>query len=357
MISKLTIFTIFGWLIFASTSVKAQQEPIKFTHLSFKEGLAQSPIATIVKDSKGFIWLGSWKGLTRYDGYTFRTFNHNNHDPKSISNNRVNAIVEDKVGQLWIGTSNGLNIYNPATEVFKRVDIRDVKGGRNYISSVLIDSYQNAWVATFDGVKQVDTQKWTLKELVGLKDTTVNSLYSAVTFILFQDQTKKIWVGSKNGVKVFDPKTKKILSLPNGIANSKELMAAKIIVIKQDRSGKLWFGSETSGLFRYDPKTDQLQTFKQQEADGRSILSNWIRDIYVYDQQQIWIGTRNGLSIFDTRTQQFSNHTHSALNPNSLSDNTIWSFMHDNASGIWIGTFAGGLNVYYPSNANFANIG
>ena len=214
MISRVTIFALFGWLFCALTSVKAQQESIKFNHLSFKEGLAQSPIATIVKDSKGFIWLGSWKGLTRYDGYTFRTFKHDNHQPKSISNNRVNAIVENKDGQLWIATSNGLNIYNPATEVFKRVDIRDVKGGRNYISSVLIDSYRNAWAATFDGIKLVDTQKWMLKEVVGLKDTTINSLYSAVTFIMFQDNAKRIWVGSKNGVKVFDPQRKRLIPPP-----------------------------------------------------------------------------------------------------------------------------------------------
>ncbi|MFN0257756.1 hybrid sensor histidine kinase/response regulator transcription factor [Pedobacter ureilyticus] len=357
MAFRLHISILLGLLCFAFNDVKAQQESIKFTHLSFKEGLAQSPISTIVKDSKGFIWLGNWKGLTRYDGYTFRTFKHQNHQPKSISNNRINAIIEDKFGKLWIGTSNGLNIYNPATEVFKRVDIKDIKGGRNYISSVLIDSYQNVWTATFAGVKLVDTQKWVLKEQIGLKDTTISDLYSSVTFTLFEDKAKRVWVGSKNGLKLFDPKTKRLLPLPKGIANAKELMTSKIIVIKQDKAGNLWFGSETSGLFRYEPQTDVLRIFKTEDGNPRSILSNWIRDIYVYDQKQIWIGTRNGLSIFDTQTGQFSNHTHSAVDPNSLSDNTIWSFMHDDAAGIWIGTFAGGLNIYYPSNTNFGNIG
>lgn len=356
MAFRLQITILLELLCFAFIEVKAQQEPIKFTHLSFKEGLVQSPISTIVKDSKGFIWLGSWKGLTRYDGYTFRTFNHQNHQIKSISNNRINAIVEDKRGKLWIGTSNGLNIYNPATEVFKRVDIRDVKGGRNYISSVLIDSYHNVWTATFAGVKLVDTQKWVLKEQVGLRDTTISDLYSSVTFTLFEDQAKRVWVGSKNGLKLFDPKTRKLLALPKVILNSQALMTAKIIVIKQDKAGNLWFGSETSGLFRYEPKTDRLRIFRNDDGNS-SILSDWIRDIYVHNQQQIWVGTRNGLSIFDTQTEKFTNYTHSALNANSLSDNTIWSFMHDDASGIWIGTFAGGLNIYYPSNANFNNIG
>lgn len=358
MAFRFNIPVLTGLLLFAlAKSVGAQQVPIKFNHLSFKEGLAQSPISTIVKDSKGFIWLGSWKGLTRYDGYTFRIFKHQNNQPKSISNNRVNAIVEDKLGKLWIGTSNGLNIYNPATEVFKRVDIRDIKGGRNYISSVLIDSYQNVWTATFAGVKLVDTQKWVLKEQIGLKDTTSNSLYTAVAFTMFEDNARRVWVGSKNGVKLFNPKSKKLLTLPKSISSSKALNAAKIIVIRQDKAGNLWFGSETSGLFRYEPNIDRLSVFKTEDSKPKSILSNWIRDVYVYDQRHIWVGTRNGLSIFDTQTEQFTNHTHSAVNPNSLSDNTIWSFMQDDASGIWIGTFAGGLNVYYPSNANFGNIG
>lgn len=357
MILRRYIFLLLCAAFSAICPLLAQQQPIAFNHLSFREGLAQSPISTIIKDRKGFIWLGSWKGLTRYDGYTFRIFQHQNNQSKSISNNRVNAIVEDSKGKLWIGTSNGLNIYNPATEVFKRVDIRDVKGGRNYISSVLIDSYKNVWTATFDGIKQVDTLNWKLKEINGLKDTSASSLYNSVTFTMFQDQAKQIWVGSKFGVKRFNPKTKRLTQLPSAIANSKALMNAKIIVIRQDRQGNLWFGSETSGLFRYNSTNNELKVFNYDDANNNSILSNWIRDVYVYDNKHIWIGTRNGLSIFNTETQRFDNHTHSPLNTKSLSDNTIWSIMQDEASGIWIGTFAGGLNVYYPSNANFNNIG
>ncbi|MGF1924003.1 MAG: ligand-binding sensor domain-containing protein, partial [Bacteroidia bacterium] len=330
---------------------------MKFKHLSFKEGLAQSPISTIIKDSKGFVWLGNWKGLTRYDGYTFKTFQHNLNNAKTISNNRVNSIIEDRHKQLWIGTSNGLNRYNPASEIFKRIDIKDVKGGRNYIASVLDDKYGQIWVATFAGVKLVDTNKWVLQELNGLKDRTPTSLTNAVTFTLFEDASRKIWAGTKNGVKCFDPKTKKLLPIPTPILNCADLMGTKIIVIRQDKVGNLWFGSETAGLFKYDVKNHQVAVFKHHEGNPQSILSNWMRDIYVYDDQNIWIGTRNGLSIYNTFTQTFTNYSHNALDPDGLNDSTIWSFMQDEAAGIWIGTFAGGLNVYYPANANFSNIG
>jgi ligand-binding sensor domain-containing protein/signal transduction histidine kinase/DNA-binding response OmpR family regulator len=338
-------------------AVKGQSPPLKFKHLSFKEGLAQSPISSIVKDSKGFIWLGNWKGLTRYDGYTFRTFNHQPNNAKSISNNRVNAIVEDKHGKLWIGTSNGLNAYDPSTEIFKRIDIRNVKGGRNYISSIKIDSYGKIWTSTFAGVKLVDTTKVLLRAMPSLQDNSINSLATAVTFTLFEDRDRIMWVGSKNGVKRFDPKTQKLVPLPSGITNHAEFMSAKIIVIRQDKLGNMWFGSEASGLYCYNPTTNVVRSFNHLEGNSNSLLSNWVRDIFVYDAENIWVGTRNGLSVYNTVTNKFTNYAHHSLDPDGLNDSTIWSFMLDEAGGIWIGTFAGGLNVYYPQNGNFVNIG
>lgn len=335
---------------------KSQTQPLKFKHLSFKEGLAQSPISTIIKDSKGFVWLGNWKGLTRYDGYTFRTFHHNPNNQKSISHNRVNSIIEDRYKQLWVGTSNGLNRYNPITEIFKRVDIKDVKGGRNYVASVLEDKQGQVWVATFAGIKLVDTTNWILKELPTLKDQSATNITTAVTFTLFQDANRKIWVGTKNGVKCFDPRTKKLVTIPSAILQCTELMGTKIIVIRQDKKGDFWFGSETAGLFRYDTKKDQINIFKHQDGNTQSILSNWVRDIYVKDESNILIGTRNGLSIYNTLTKKYTNYSHNALDPEGLNDNSIWSFMQDKSGGIWIGTFANGLNVYYPANANFSNV-
>ncbi|MES2651960.1 MAG: two-component regulator propeller domain-containing protein [Bacteroidota bacterium] len=351
------IYALIFLMVGSAFFVKGQNQPLKFKHLSFKEGLAQSPISTIIKDSKGFVWLGNWKGLNRYDGYTFRNFRHNPNNPHSISHNRVNSIIEDKYKQLWIGTSNGLNRYNPTTEIFKRIDIKDIKGGRNYIASVINDRDGRVWVATFAGVKLVDTTQWILKELPRLKDQTPTNITTAVTFTLFEDASRKIWVGTKKGVKRFDPKTKELVTIPSAILNCKELMETKIIVVRQDKSGNLWFGSETAGLFRYDVKNDKVTIFNHQEGNTQSILSNWVRDIFVKDESNILIGTRNGLSIYNTFTQKYTNYSHNSLDPEGLNDNSIWSFMQDESAGIWIGTFSNGLNVYYPANASFSNVG
>ena len=331
---------------------KSLAQTIQFKHISFREGLAQSPISTIYKDTRGFIWIGNWKGLTRYDGYEFKNFNHDDNDSSSLSNNRVNSICQDKQGRLWVGTSHGLNKYDKHTENFKAIGInKQVKGGTNYISSVLRDRQGLIWVATFGGVKVVNPDNLNVKSFLGQKD-----LDSGVVFTLFQDKERRIWAGTRNGVQRFNPETSKILPLPESIRKSVGLLNAKILVINQDRLGNIWFGSENSGLFKYNARDKSLRHFQHSENQP-GLPSNWIKGLLVRSDNKIWIGTRAGLSIFDPGTNKFTNYYHSPFDSGSLSDNTVWSFLADDAGSVWVGTFAGGINIYNPLNGNFQNIG
>ncbi|RZJ86117.1 MAG: hybrid sensor histidine kinase/response regulator, partial [Chryseobacterium sp.] len=72
---------------------------------------------------------------------------------------------------------------------------------------------------------------------------------------------------------------------------------------------------------------------------------------------EVWFATRNGISTLNLVTQKFANYKHDPLDPKSLNDNTIWSFLKDRSNCIWVGTFAGGINFYYNGNSNFQNIG
>jgi ligand-binding sensor domain-containing protein/signal transduction histidine kinase/DNA-binding response OmpR family regulator len=339
------------------SALAQQQQPLKFNHLSFKEGLVQSPISAIFQDDRGFVWIGNWKGLTRYNGYEFRTFKHHDNNPQSLSNNRVNAICQDTKRHLLIATSNGLSIYNPKTETFKHADILNIKGGQNYVSSVIQDKYHNLWVATFGGVRQVDTVTYQLKKIAAFNRPENEDINTGITFTLYQDNTTAIWVGTRHGVKRFDPKTQRVIPLPAGIAGNQELMRSKVLVVRQDKMGDIWFGTETAGLFRYNTTAGTCKHYMHADNDATSLSSDWIKDILVRKDNTIWIGTRRGLSIFDAKQDNFQTYNHDPANQNGLNDNAIWSFLEDNANGVWLGTFAGGINIFYPGNNNFNNIG
>src|SRR5688572_28158972 len=87
----------------------AQTGVVNFKHLSYREGLVQSPVSAFLQDDQGFIWFGNLKGLTRYDGYEFKTFAHSVSDTTSMSNDRVNAVFMDSEKTIWVATAHGLN--------------------------------------------------------------------------------------------------------------------------------------------------------------------------------------------------------------------------------------------------------
>ena len=102
----------------------SQNEEIQFENLSVEDGLEQEYVLCILKDSKGFMWLGTEDGLNRYDGKEFKVYKHNPADSNSLSINHVQAIYEDKNGNLWIGTyGGGLDKYEPATEKLLTTDM------------------------------------------------------------------------------------------------------------------------------------------------------------------------------------------------------------------------------------------
>ncbi|MBC7654216.1 MAG: hypothetical protein H7098_07065, partial [Oligoflexus sp.] len=335
-------------------SLFSEGQTLNFKHISFKEGLAQSPVSCFLQDKEGFIWFGNLKGLTRYDGYELKKYSSDISDKNSISNSRVNAILQDSKDQIWVGTANGLNRYNKKLETFTHIDILDIKGGRNYISSIVEDKQKNIWVGTFGGIKKLNLKTLKLEDVQST--TVVPNFKKFAVYSLYVDKENKIWVGTNNGLKLFNPTTGKAILLPSFFYQYKDFVYNKIFVTKQDLQGDLWFGTETSGIFKASVSQKKVTNYTF-EPKKNSIAGNWVKDILIDGNEKIWFATRNGISVLNAKSEIFTNYKHDPLNSNSLSDNTIWSFLKDKDDCIWVGTFAGGINFYYKGNSNFQNIG
>jgi signal transduction histidine kinase/ligand-binding sensor domain-containing protein/CheY-like chemotaxis protein/AraC-like DNA-binding protein len=338
-------------------NLKAQEKAheINFKHISYKEGLVQSPISGFLQDDKGFIWFGNLKGLTRYDGYEFKVYAHDESDENSISHNRVNVVYQDSRKNIWVGTANGLNLYNRYSETFTDIDVREIKGGRNYISSIVEDNSGNLWIGTLGGLKLLDKKNQKLLDLPK-KDNKQALIYEPI-YSLFIDKKNIIWVGTSEGLRKFNPNLKRFEQLPSSFLEKANFLNSRILVTKEDVQGNLWFGTEISGVFKYDRKLNRVTNYLNSPENNNSLSSNWVRDILVVDHQTIWFATRNGISSLNTKSNKFINYQHDPLDPNSLNDNAVWSLMKDRASCIWIGTFGSGINFYYKGNSNFQNIG
>ena len=97
-------------LAIAASTASAQK--LQFRQLTPDQGLSSSLVQAIVQDSRGFIWLGTKKGVNRYDGYNFTVYRHRADDSTSLADNDAMALYEDTQKTLWIGTSKGLSRYD-----------------------------------------------------------------------------------------------------------------------------------------------------------------------------------------------------------------------------------------------------
>ena len=83
-----------------------------FSRLTPENGLSQAAVSQIVQDRQGFIWIGTQEGLNRYDGKTFKIYEHDAENPGSLSSDWIKTLLVDQQGDLWVGTENGgLNHY------------------------------------------------------------------------------------------------------------------------------------------------------------------------------------------------------------------------------------------------------
>src|SRR5690606_18652932 len=82
-----------------------------------------------------------------------------------------------------------------------------------------------------------------------------------------------------------------------------------------------------------------------------------VRTMLPYSDNELWIGTRDGLSILNIETNQINTYKYSAYDPKSLSHNSIRSILKDKAGNLWVGTYAGGLNFFSAAGNNFTYIG
>ncbi|MEY4106460.1 MAG: hypothetical protein RL181_802 [Bacteroidota bacterium] len=127
----------------ASHSLLSQELPVK--HLGSKDGLSMDYVTTLFQDSRGYVWMGTFFGLNRYDGNEVKAYRPNHLDPWALHGNQVNWILEDPYGLLWIGMDNGLAILDPHTERFLHLDQINGDTPIHEVRKALLDKTGTVW--------------------------------------------------------------------------------------------------------------------------------------------------------------------------------------------------------------------
>ncbi len=112
-----------------------------------EQGLSNSAVNSVFRDSRGFMWFGTWDGLNRYDGKNIKTFYPDMYDENAISNNIIREMMEDAKGNMWIVTERGLNRYSHDLETFNKWFYEDPGLAlREHSLKAGVDQHDNIWV-------------------------------------------------------------------------------------------------------------------------------------------------------------------------------------------------------------------
>jgi len=334
----------------------AQHTQLQFSRLDLSNGLSSNQVTAIYKDKQGYMWFGTMAGLNRYDGYQFKVFKHNARDPKSLSDDFINAINELPDAKLLIDTRAGLNVFDLEKEEFIQ-DITPYFNSMGIPTTKVIgikkDKIGNFWFNA--GAEGIYVYNVVTKKTKHLKcsDRAPNVLGSAPVTHIQSDAKGNIYVlHTDKSFELLDINTLRVKKRYYDF-KIKEKTAFKPLRFFIDNNDDIfiWSFDDREGLTYYQPKHHLVKYFSQKTGSlNNSLVTGVIQD----ESGTIWISTdHGGINILNKQTLKITYVQNREDDPKSLSQNSIVSLYKDNEGIIWIGTFKKGISYYHKNIIKF----
>lgn len=364
-------------LFFAACIYGQSNYPIR--HYSFDDGLTQSTITDIIQDKNGCIWIGTFDGLVKFDGYEFQNYKVLSNNFSIATSNRIDYIKEDRYGRFWIESFDDLYCFNPVDQTFS--DIPHINEGKSFLTSIdrvkimpsgkvwLLNNKKGA-ICILDSL----FNKRVYPEILNLKSHTVFEDQSQNTWLLtekglgfiakdneesirftFQDDddktnlnqpfftyyetNKHIWFGSYKGtVWKYSKSAKTFREITLSTISN-------IIGITPLNDDKLFIQSASDGFFTYTISSQKFKHYNGKNING--LETRRLRIIHLDAPSQVWMSSdKLGISKFNFETEQLK-HYPATINDVSAVDRPLNPFvLKDNDGGLWVHPRGGGFSFY-----------
>jgi len=341
----LLIFPAWAWASPASTERESYVP--RFQHFGVEDGLAQSSAVCLAQDAQGFLWIGTYAGLSRYDGYSFRNFTAAAAGPGGLADSNIRSLAVARDGTLWVGTrSGGLSRYDASRQSFATTQ-------HNPADSTSIPSNEiNAIHEARNGVLLLGTAQGLAEWSPSLQRCLARAgegdpKGSRDVVCIAESSSGTLWVASRHRVSRYGLDEHALKPLDNP-ALSERLRTTNATALFPDGEGTLWVGTETAGLLRADLASGRVDSF----LPGLCVY-RVLRD----SRGDLWVATDAGLgrhSVKDGR-ERFEIFANNPFDTDSLSQNDAMSLLEDNSGILWIGTYSGGLNKLVPGSRYFSS--
>jgi diguanylate cyclase (GGDEF)-like protein len=340
-----------------------------------EKGLPHGTVRSILETSDGYLWMATYEGLARFNGFDFEVFDRST--TPAFANSSATILLEGSDGTLWIGTNGGLTRYrNRAFKTYTKADglsndsiyalaeapdhsilIGTNGGGLNRLRDGRFEilgekeglAHQAVTALVFDG----DGSLWIGTNgggVVRMHDgrferfTTRDGLYDKGVLAILRDREGAMWVGTYSGINRIRGGRIERFGETMGVTHE------QITSLYQDRAGSIWAGTYGAGLLRIAGA--RISSFGTKQG----LLNESVRSIFEDSEENLWVGTNGGVQ----RLTAAKFASWSSLE--GLISDYARTVIQSRDGRVWIGT-AGGLSIlddgkvrnYEKSNGLVAN--
>jgi signal transduction histidine kinase/streptogramin lyase len=322
------------------------------------DGLPQNSVNAIVQAPEGYLWIGTFGGLVRFDGTDFHLEERVDSSGRHID--RVLSLAVGRDSALWIGTEDGLLRYHKGAYV----RFSAASGlPSNDITILHVDHAGTLWVGTglgiasyvagrFESLRRVDGRP--LEHVTAIVEDTAATLWFSVadrlltlrhgalasaqwraapagggSQLILSDRGGSLWFSQANGVAEVARGATRVYRHVSG--------ASGPVVITEDPDEGMWLGTNNDGLFYFLPEQGGT-THRYALPDGQTAYR--VRSAYVDGEGDTWFGT-NANGLLRLRRNLFTTYT----TTNGLSHDVMTAVYGDREGTLWAATNCGGLNA------------
>ena len=283
---------------------------IRIQHFGESDGFSEALVQHMIQDRQGYIWLATWDGLRRYDGYRFETFKTRPGDNCPLETNRFSYLAEDGNGNiicrsneksyLFNTQSHRFEIYNKkvktkvyhASEAVKKL-VAQIKDYENIeVRILLTDRQQGIWTYTHRGLERLSQTSQTART------QKIAQQGEEVVSALLTDRQNQLWAADKNGYIRISRKGTPMrwLATDGTLHTTPVCFGNAAYCLYEDSKGIVWIGAKPGGLFRLTPANGRfiVKRFVPDEYDAYSINNESVYGIAEDTEHRLIIATFGG---------------------------------------------------------------
>ncbi|WP_289055307.1 ligand-binding sensor domain-containing protein [Carboxylicivirga marina] len=322
-------------------------------------GLVNNSISCLIEDQESdLIYIGTnGGGLSVFDPKTEYFIHYQYNDaPNSIVSSFVYDMCQDEEGNVILATSHGVSVFNPTLKIFNNYESgKSRKDAFPFISatSVVVGDEEHIWVGTYgEGLILLNTKERSYKQFKIPMEATLQNNCNIINTIKWSSNHQELYLATDGGFYAFNPST-----------NELRLLCLNDVTISDfefDAKGGIWISSGLEGLTHLHPD-GKVEQFKNDPFDIHSLKENYLRDLYIDSRGHLWVGTKSsGCIHIDISDNQFV-HYYQTKDGRGLNGSSVYAIESDEDNNVWIGTMKGlslwhsideEILQYHPFNTN-----